>query len=87
MVRGPAHGPQVDVVKLAATPWAPVLVALSIFEELALAVPYSSRDGSSRDERQPVREFPQFWTGLKLVCIQMVWTNFQVSFSSFNLQI
>ena len=23
MVRGPAHGPRVDVVKLAATPWAP----------------------------------------------------------------
>ena len=36
MVRGPAHGTRVDVVKLAATPWAPVLVALSIFEQLAL---------------------------------------------------
>ena len=42
VVRGPAHCPQVDVVKLAsaATPWAPVLVALSIFEELVLAVPH-----------------------------------------------
>ena len=29
MVRWPAHGPPVDAVKLAATPWAPVLVALS----------------------------------------------------------
>ena len=58
MVRGQAHGPRVDVVKLAATLWALVLVALSIFEELALAVPHSSRDGSvvfSRDERQPAR--------------------------------
>ena len=45
MVRGPAYGPLVDIVKLAATPWAPVLVALSIFEELA-ALPHSSRDGS-----------------------------------------
>ena len=56
MVQGSAHGPQVDVVKLAATLWAPVLIALSIFQELALAVPHSSRDGfvvSSRDERQP----------------------------------
>ena len=53
MVRGPPHGPLVDVVELAATPWAPVLVALSIFKELAFAVPHSSRDGSvvsSRDE-------------------------------------
>ena len=58
VVRGPAHGPLVDVVKLAATPWAPVLVALSIFEELAFAVPHSSRDGSvvfSREERQPAQ--------------------------------
>ena len=56
MVRGPEHGPPVDVVEIAATPWAPVLVALSIFEELLLAVPHSRRDGSvvsSRDERQP----------------------------------
>ena len=48
--------PKVDVVKLAATPWAPDLVALSMFEELLFAVPHSSRDGSvvtSRDERQP----------------------------------
>ena len=55
MVRGPAHGPRVDVVKLAATPWASVLVALSMFEEPLFAVPHSSRDGSvvsSRDERQ-----------------------------------
>ena len=56
VVRGPAHGPRVDVVKLAATPWAPVLVALSIFEELAFAVPHSSRNGSvvsGRNEREP----------------------------------
>ena len=31
-----SNGPRVDVVKLAATPWAPSLVALAIFEELAL---------------------------------------------------
>ena len=56
MVRGLAHGPRVNVVKLAATPWAPVLVALSMFEELLFAVPLSSRICfvvSSRDERQP----------------------------------
>ena len=56
MVRGPAHGPLVDVVKPAATPWVPVLVALSIFGEKALAVPHSSRDGpvvSSRNKREP----------------------------------
>ena len=41
-----SNGPRVDVVKLAATPWAPVLVALAIFEELAFAVPHCSRDGS-----------------------------------------
>ena len=56
MVGGPAHGPRVDVVELAATPWAPVLVTRSGFEELLFAVPHSRRDGSvvsSRDERQP----------------------------------
>ena len=53
------HSPLVDVVKLVATPWAPVLVAISIFAELAFAVPHcidSSRDGSvvsCRDERLP----------------------------------
>ena len=55
MVRGPAHSPQVDVVKLAATPWAPVIFALSMFEELLFAVHQNSRDGSvvsSRDERK-----------------------------------
>ena len=38
MVRGPAHGPWVDVVQLAATSWVPVFVTvtLSIFEELTL---------------------------------------------------
>ena len=46
MVRGPAHGPLVDVVELAATPLALVLVALSIFEEQLFAVPHSRRDGS-----------------------------------------
>ena len=58
MVRGPAHDPQVDVVKLAATRCTPILVALSIYDELALAVPQGSRDGSvvsSRDERQPAQ--------------------------------
>ena len=56
MVRRPAHGQRVDVVKLADTPWPPVLVARSIFQDLAFAVPQSSRDGcvvSSRDKRQP----------------------------------
>ena len=43
-----ALGPLVDVVKLAAAPWAPVLVALSIFEELVFAVPPSSQDGSEQ---------------------------------------
>ena len=75
MVRGPAHGPRVDVVKLAATPWASVLVALSMFEELFFAVPHSIRDGSvvsSRDERQPAqnqrnRHNVDLWIGLLLI--------------------
>ena len=48
MVRGPAlsaHGPLVDKVQLAATSGASVLIALSVFEELALIVPQSSSDG------------------------------------------
>ena len=55
MVRGPTHGSLVDAVKLAATPWVPVLVTFSIFEEMAFAVFHSSRDDSvvsSRDKRQ-----------------------------------
>ena len=65
MVRGPAHGPLVDVVKRAATPWEPVFVVHSIFEELALAVPHSSRDGSvvsSRDERGSLPEIEEVGT-------------------------
>ena len=75
MVSGPAHGARVDVIKLAATPWAPVLVALSIFEELLFAVPHSRRDGSvvsSRDERQPAqnrrnRHNVDLWIRLRLI--------------------
>ena len=36
VVGGPAHGPRVDVVQLAARAWTPGLVALSVFEELSL---------------------------------------------------
>ena len=75
MVRRPAHGPRIDVVKLAATSWAPILVALSMFEELALAVPHSSRDGSvisSRYERKPSqnrgnRHNVDLWLRLRLI--------------------
>ena len=45
-LRGPAYGPRVDVVQLTATSCAPVLIAITAFEELALAVPHSSWDGS-----------------------------------------
>ena len=64
MVRGLARGPRVDVVKLDAIPWAPVLVANSIFKELVLAVPHSSRNGSvisSRNEwAAPLGAFPKW---------------------------
>ena len=50
MVRGPALSPQVNVERIAATqaPWVLVLVlvALSLLEELALAVLHSSRDST-----------------------------------------
>jgi hypothetical protein len=38
MVGGPAHGPRVDVVQLAACVWAPALVTLAILKELFLAI-------------------------------------------------
>ena len=57
-VRGLFGWSKAQHIKLAATSWAPVLEALSIFKELVLAVPHSSRDDSvvsSRDERQPAQ--------------------------------
>ena len=38
VVSGPAHGPGVDVVQLAARAWTPGLVTLSVLEELMLAM-------------------------------------------------
>ena len=35
----------------------------------------------------PTSGVQKVWTSLKLVCIQLVWKKFQVSFSSSNLQI
>ena len=75
MVRGPAHGPCVDVVQLATTSWASVRIALSVFEALALAVPHSSRDSSvvsCRDERHPSqnrgnRHNVDLWFRLRLI--------------------
>ncbi len=45
MVGGPAHGPQVDVVQLAARVWMTlaVLVTLSVHEELTLTITHHSR--------------------------------------------
>ena len=61
MVGGPAHGPRVDVVQLAACTRARALVALAILKELlqVLAISHRRRDGalvSRRDERQPPQD-------------------------------
>ena len=57
MVGGPAHGPRVDVVQLAACARARgALVTLAKLEELLLAMPHRRRDGAvvpCRDEGQP----------------------------------
>jgi hypothetical protein len=60
MVGGPAHGPRVDVVQLAACARARALVTLAILrlKELLLAMSHRRRDGAvvpSRDEGQPPR--------------------------------
>ncbi len=44
MFRRPAHGPQVDVVLLAACAWVPSLVTRSILKEILLAISHCSRD-------------------------------------------
>ena len=56
LVRGPAHGPRVDIVQLAACARACALVTLAILKELLLAMPHQRRDGAvvpRRDEGQP----------------------------------
>ena len=57
MVGGPAHGPRVDVVQLAACARARgALVTLAKLEELLLAMSHRRRDGAvvpCRDEGQP----------------------------------
>jgi hypothetical protein len=57
MVGGPAHGPRVDVVQLAACARArAALVTPAILKELLLAMPHLCRDGAvvpRRDEGQP----------------------------------
>ncbi len=57
MVRGPAHGPRVDVVQLAAGARArSALATLAIIKEIILAMPHRCRDGAvvpRRDEGQP----------------------------------
>jgi hypothetical protein len=56
MVRGPAHGPRVDVVQLAACARACALVTLAILKELLLVMSHRRRDCAvvpRRDEGQP----------------------------------
>jgi hypothetical protein len=56
MVRGPAHGPRVDVVQLASCARARALVTLAILKELLLVISHRRRDGAMiphRDEGQP----------------------------------
>ena len=56
MVGGPAHGPRVDVVQLAACARARTLVTLAILKQLLLAMSHRCRDGAvvpRRDEGQP----------------------------------
>ena len=81
MVRGPlaAHGPRVNVVKLAPALWLPVFIALSIFEELALADPHSSRDGSV------VSSWAALWSGCASVCELLVCTSLHDSMSTITL--
>ena len=58
VVGGPAHGPRVDVVQLAARAWTPGLVALSVLEELMLVIAHQSRNGAvipHGDKRQPAQ--------------------------------
>ena len=53
---GLAHGLRVDVVQLAASTWAPDLVAPSVLKELLLAMSHRSRNGAvvtHGDERKP----------------------------------
>jgi hypothetical protein len=56
MIRRSAHGPRVDVIQLAASAWAPIVIILSIFKQVFLVNSHSSRDDAvvfDRDERQP----------------------------------
>ena len=56
MVGGPAHGPRVDVVELAACARACTLVTLAILKQLLLVMSHRCRDGAvvpRRDEGQP----------------------------------
>jgi hypothetical protein len=56
MVRRPAHGPRFDVIQLAARAWAPIIITLSVFKQVLLAISHYSRDGAvvtDRNERQP----------------------------------
>ena len=56
MVGGPAHGPRVDVVQLAACARARTLVTLAILKQLLLAMSHRCRDSAvvpRRDEGQP----------------------------------
>ena len=46
MVGGPAHGPRVDVVQLAACARARTLVTLAILKQLLLAMSHRCRDGA-----------------------------------------
>ncbi len=60
MVRGPAHGPRVDVLQLAACAKASALVTLAILKALLLVMPHRCRDGHGavvpcRDEVQTSR--------------------------------
>ena len=56
MVGGPAHGPRVDVVQLAAGARARALVTPAVLKEVLLAMPHLRRDCAvvpRRDEGQP----------------------------------
>ena len=69
MVRGPAHGPRVDVVQLAAGTWAAgrptsshwsrtglaLSDEVSVLKELPLAIAHGSRNGVAATCERPVR--------------------------------
>ena len=74
MVGGPAHGPRVDVVQLAACARARTLVTLAILKQLLFAMSHRCRDGAVV---LPRAVNPFFVQGSKPIVIAMIVTTMQ----------